>query len=74
MTAFIPENDERVVAAVERILALRQMADDEEIQTYKTQHAILRSLSPEVLATVALVLNRVENRGARNVSNERNTK
>ena len=66
--SFIPENDPRVAAAVERIRGLKQLATDHRIRTYESQSALLKQLSAEVLATEAMVLARNENRGESNVN------
>jgi hypothetical protein len=55
---FKDENDPVVKAAVERILALRQLTVETGMKTYKSQSAILESLEPQALAAVALILKR----------------
>lgn len=42
--------------AFDKILALRELTAETHVQTYKTQTEILRSLSPDDLAEVALLL------------------
>jgi hypothetical protein len=42
--------------AVTKIRALRKLSRTTPVQTHKTQYQILQSLSPEVLAEVAVIL------------------
>jgi hypothetical protein len=47
--------------AVAKIRALRRLSRTTPVRTHKTQYQILESLSPEVLAEVALILEKDEN-------------
>lgn len=51
--------------AVEKIRALRRLSRTTPVKTHKTQYQILQSLSPEVLAEVALILEKDENENDR---------
>jgi hypothetical protein len=63
---FISEQDPRVIEVVKRIRALRKLAITERMQTYKAQTALLKQLPDDLLAAVATVLTKDENRGDRN--------
>ena len=54
---FVETTDKTVRDAFERIIALRKLTAETGVKTYKTQSAILESLSPQYLAAVALLLN-----------------
>ncbi len=55
---FATEDHPIVAGAVERIRALRHLTATTGVKTYRSQSAILESLEPQVLATVALILKR----------------
>lgn len=61
--AYVTTDDPRVVAAVERIRALRQLTRETHVITTRTQNAILSALPGDVLAAVALELRKDSNRG-----------
>jgi hypothetical protein len=52
--------DAQVQKVVREILALRRLTKDTRFQTSKSQSHILASLSPEVLARVAVILSEME--------------
>ena len=54
---FIATDDKIVLDAFERVQALRRLTAETGVKTYKSQSAILESLSPQVLAAVAMLLN-----------------
>jgi hypothetical protein len=58
---FVEESDSRVVETVKRIRALKRLAKREQMHTYKSQTELLKQLPADVLATVAIVLEREEN-------------
>lgn len=53
-------DDTAVHAAVRSVVALRKLAKDSNMQTSRSQTAILKTLSPEVLARVAVILAEME--------------
>jgi hypothetical protein len=53
---FKDEKDPVVKAALDRVLALRRLTKQTGVKTFKSERAILESLTPEVLAAVALHL------------------
>ena len=58
---FTDETDPTVKAAADRILALRPLTAETGVKTYKSQSVILEALDPQVLAAVALIINRKGN-------------
>jgi hypothetical protein len=54
---FIATDDKIVLDAFERVQAPRRLTAETGVKTYKSQSAILESLSPQVLAAVAMLLN-----------------
>jgi hypothetical protein len=55
--------DKQVQDAVRGVLALRKLAKDANMHTNKSQTAILKTLSPEALRRVALILAQMEEAG-----------
>jgi hypothetical protein len=53
---FKDKNDPTVKGALERVYALRRLTKQTGVKTYRSERAILESLSPDVLAAVALYL------------------
>lgn len=68
---FKDENDPTVKAALDRILALRRLTKQTGVMTYKSERRILESLSPDVLAAVALNLNEQTKPTTRTYDNDR---
>jgi len=58
------ELDQQVQEAVRGVVALRKLAKDANMHTNKSQTAILKTLSPEALKRVALILAAMEEDGA----------
>jgi hypothetical protein len=54
---FKDKNDPTVKAALDRVHALRRLTKQTGVKTYRSERAILESLTPDVLAAVALYLN-----------------
>jgi hypothetical protein len=52
--------DLAVHSAVKSVMALRKLARDSNMQTNKSQTAILKTLPPEILARVAVILAEME--------------
>lgn len=67
---FNDENDPVVKAALDRVLALRRLTRQTGVKTFKSERAILESLTPEVLAAVALHLNEQQKPTTRTHDNE----
>jgi hypothetical protein len=57
------ELDQQVQDAVRGVFALRKLAKDANMHTNKSQTAILKTLSPEALKRVALILAQMEEAG-----------
>lgn len=53
---FRDDNDPQVRAALDRIRALRRLTKQTGVKTYKSERALLESLTADVLAGVALYL------------------
>ena len=57
---YIPRTDPRVIAALERIRALRELSRQQGIRTTRSQNDLLSSLPDEVLVAVAFELKQDE--------------
>jgi hypothetical protein len=53
---MVQTDDKQVREVFERIIALRKLSISTGMKTYKSQSALLEALNPQVLAAVALLL------------------
>lgn len=54
------QQESEVVAAVEKIVALRKLSKDSNLQTTRAQSEVLKALPLDVLARVAVILAQLE--------------